>query len=79
MHPQLSDRKIICKDFIQALEQCHSSFVARMSGYCNRQADELNACLRKERLARTADNREQAKVRRAKREQSMKEFYNDEI
>lgn len=64
MHPQLSDKKLgafsryytshcsdqtaVCKEFIQALEQCHLSGWARLTGGCNTQKDQLNACLRKE-------------------------------
>lgn len=33
---------------MDALEQCHSSNWARLLGHCNRQKNELNACLRKE-------------------------------
>ncbi|RDB23980.1 COX assembly mitochondrial protein 2 [Hypsizygus marmoreus] len=74
MHPQLSDKKFLCKDFIQALENCHSSGWARLTGGCNTLKDELNQCLRAERVARSARNRETAKERRAKTEQAWKEF-----
>ncbi|KAF8894391.1 hypothetical protein BD779DRAFT_833597 [Infundibulicybe gibba] len=74
MHPQLSDKKLVCKDFIQALEECHISGWARLTGGCNRLKDELNHCLRSERLARTKVNRDNAKDRRQKAEQALKEF-----
>ncbi|KAJ7109172.1 hypothetical protein C8R44DRAFT_278221 [Mycena epipterygia] len=78
MHPQLSDRKLVCKEFMDALEQCHSSNWARLVGSCNKQKDELNTCLRKERIERTAENREIAKERKIKAEQARKKFYDDE-
>ncbi|KAJ7738471.1 hypothetical protein DFH07DRAFT_966057 [Mycena maculata] len=78
MHPQLSDRKLVCQEFMDALEQCHSSNWARLLGYCNKQKDELNACLRKERVERTAQNRELSKEKNIKTEQARKKFYDDE-
>jgi diketogulonate reductase-like aldo/keto reductase len=48
MHPQLSDKKIICKEFIEALEQCHNSGWSKFLGACNSQKDALNRCLRTE-------------------------------
>ncbi|KAF7304726.1 COX assembly mitochondrial protein [Mycena kentingensis (nom. inval.)] len=78
MHPQLSDKKIVCKDFMEALEQCHSSNWARLFGFCNLQKDELNMCLRQERIKRTDANREASKERKAKIEEGRKRFYSDE-
>ncbi|KAG5732817.1 hypothetical protein E4T56_gene2854 [Termitomyces sp. T112] len=74
MHPQLSDKKIVCKEFIQALEECHASGWARLTGGCNQLKHDLNSCLRAERLARSSRNREEAKERRSKIEQAWKEF-----
>ncbi|THU97893.1 UPF0287-domain-containing protein [Dendrothele bispora CBS 962.96] len=74
MHPQLSDKKLVCKDFIQALEKCHQSNWARLTGGCNKYKDEMNQCLHRESIARASRNREDAKERRAKRERVMKEF-----
>ncbi|PPQ68970.1 hypothetical protein CVT24_000359 [Panaeolus cyanescens] len=74
MHAQLSDRKLVCKEFIEALEQCHAAGWNRFIGACNTQKDELNHCLRSERLVRTAQNREAAKARNAKTEQALQEF-----
>ncbi|KAJ6547355.1 hypothetical protein B0H19DRAFT_953285, partial [Mycena capillaripes] len=68
----------VCKEFMDALEQCHSSNWARLFGHCNRQKDELNACLRIERIERTNENRETAKERKLKAEQARKKFYDDE-
>ncbi|KAJ7172685.1 UPF0287-domain-containing protein [Mycena filopes] len=91
MHPQLSDRKLgqlglicvvlllrfvsVCKEFMDALEQCHSSNWARLLGYCNKQKTDLNSCLRKERIDRTAENGETAKERKLKVEEARKKFY----
>ncbi|KAJ7581073.1 hypothetical protein C8J56DRAFT_959025 [Mycena floridula] len=75
MHPQLSDKKIVCREFIEALEKCHErSFLAKMIGACNVPKDELNSCLRKERLGRAERNRESSKIRTEKREKAMREF-----
>ncbi|EKM82982.1 hypothetical protein AGABI1DRAFT_97905 [Agaricus bisporus var. burnettii JB137-S8] len=74
MHPQLSDKRIICKDFIKALEECHATGWRRFTGACNKQKDELNRCLRTERVARSARNRETAKERKLKAEQALKDF-----
>ncbi|KAF9448357.1 UPF0287-domain-containing protein [Macrolepiota fuliginosa MF-IS2] len=74
MHPQLSDKRLVCRDFIKALEECHSSVWRKFTGGCNRQKDELNHCLRTERVARSAQNREIAKERKAKTEQALKDF-----
>jgi COX assembly protein 2 len=39
---------LVCKEFIEALETCHSSTWLRLTGGCNVQKDALNTCLRKE-------------------------------
>lgn len=39
---------IVCREFIQALEVCHTSSWSRLTGACNQQKDDLNKCLRKE-------------------------------
>ncbi|KAF4576877.1 hypothetical protein EYR40_001126 [Pleurotus pulmonarius] len=77
MHPQLSDKRTVCWEFIQALEMCHMNTWAKFTGGCNTQKDELNKCLRKERIARTTRNREAAKEQRAKTEQAWKDFNED--
>ncbi|KAF8964022.1 hypothetical protein BDZ97DRAFT_1660829, partial [Flammula alnicola] len=63
-----------CKEFIEALEQCHASGWTKFLGVCNRQKDALNHCLRDERLVRTSQNREQAKERKAKTDRALQEF-----
>ncbi|KAK7023708.1 COX assembly mitochondrial protein [Favolaschia claudopus] len=58
MHPQVSDKKVLaCKDFLEALEQCHSNNWARLFGRCNGQKNELNACLRKENVRQRIERR----------------------
>lgn len=50
-----------------ALEECHAKgFLWKSMGMCSGLKNEVNKCLRAERLDRTAKNREQAKVRREK-------------
>jgi COX assembly protein 2 len=77
MHPQLSDKKLVCQDFIKALEACHSDGWSRYTGACNRLKDELNSCLHSESLKRSAANREAAKARKAKAQQASKAFYEE--
>lgn len=38
----------VCREFIQALDACHVSIWARLTGGCNQEKDSLNKCLRKE-------------------------------
>ncbi|KAJ3801375.1 hypothetical protein F5050DRAFT_1574724 [Lentinula boryana] len=77
MHPQLSDKKLVCKDFIQALEDCHLSSWARLTGGCNKYKDAMNVCLHGESVARSARNRANAKERRVRREEATKAFFED--
>ncbi|KAG1800808.1 uncharacterized protein F5891DRAFT_61056 [Suillus fuscotomentosus] len=78
MHPQLSDKRIVCREFIQALDACHVSIWARLTGGCNQEKDSLNKCLRKERVERSTRNRTQAKEQRLKTEQVWKELHEDD-
>ncbi|KAG2034231.1 hypothetical protein BDR03DRAFT_965479 [Suillus americanus] len=78
MHPQLSDKRIVCREFIQALDACHVNNWARLTGGCNQEKDSLNKCLRKERLERSTRNRAQAKENRLKTEQAWKELHQDD-
>lgn len=39
---------LVCKEFIKALEECHSNTWRKFTGACNKQKDELNHCLRTE-------------------------------
>ncbi|OJA17275.1 hypothetical protein AZE42_10812 [Rhizopogon vesiculosus] len=78
MHPQLSDKRIVCREFIQALDACHANNWARLTGGCNQEKDSLNVCLRKERVERSSRNRTQAKEKRLKTEQAWKELHQDD-
>ncbi|TDL27431.1 UPF0287-domain-containing protein [Rickenella mellea] len=77
MHPQLTEKNIICKDFIEALELCHRNSWARLTGGCNEAKTELNLCLRKARLNRAANNREMAKTRKDQVNRKAEEFKAD--
>ncbi|PCH38357.1 UPF0287-domain-containing protein [Wolfiporia cocos MD-104 SS10] len=76
MHEQVytASKRLACQDFIDALDACHANPWAKWTGGCNAAKHELNMCLRKERVERTAKNREKAKERRAKIEQAWKEI-----
>ncbi|KAF8608007.1 UPF0287-domain-containing protein [Ceratobasidium sp. AG-I] len=66
MHPHLAtpERQTACGALIEALDACHASFLNKYMGGCNSTKEELNACLRTERIGRTVKNREDAKKRR---------------
>ncbi|KAF8797815.1 UPF0287-domain-containing protein [Phlegmacium glaucopus] len=74
MHPQLSDKKLVCREFIEALEECHASGWKKFFGGCNVQKDQLNHCLRIERIARTTENRTASKERNSRTDQALREF-----
>ncbi|EUC57850.1 cytochrome C oxidase biogenesis Cmc1-like protein [Rhizoctonia solani AG-3 Rhs1AP] len=66
MHPHLAtpERQNACGQLIEALEACHASgFINKYMGGCNSVKEQLNTCLRAERVARTDKNREDAKKR----------------
>jgi COX assembly protein 2 len=49
------------------LDECHErGFLWKAMGMCNEAKRNVNKCLRAERLERTRQNREAAKVKRAK-------------
>lgn len=77
MHPQLSEKKLVCREFIKALEECHASGWSRFIGTCNKHKEELNNCLRAERSKKAAANREDSKARKARAEQASKAFYEE--
>lgn len=53
---------------MQLLDECHArGLLHTMTGGCNEAKQNVNACLRAERLARSAKNRAEAKVAREKR------------
>ena len=50
-----------------ALDECHArGFLWKTMGMCSGLKTQVNKCLRSERLERTAQNREQAKVKNNK-------------
>ncbi|KIJ44261.1 hypothetical protein M422DRAFT_228303 [Sphaerobolus stellatus SS14] len=70
---------IVCKDFIEALERCHSEWWgARFIGTCNQTKHELNMCLRRERLERQTQNQIVAKERKERREAAWKDLTGEE-
>jgi len=52
---------------MNALDECHArGFLWSAIGSCNEAKRQVNKCLRAERLARTAEHREKAKIERAR-------------
>ncbi|KAF8497063.1 hypothetical protein F5888DRAFT_1923743 [Russula emetica] len=78
MHPQSSDKKIACREFFDALELCHANVWAKWTGGCNEAKRKLNKCLHKESVARAARNREDAKMRNARREKALQELHEND-
>ncbi|KAN0105451.1 hypothetical protein V8E52_011045 [Russula decolorans] len=78
MHPQSSDRKIACREFFDALQLCHANVWTKWTGGCNQAKRELNKCLHKESVARAARNREDAKMRNARREKALQELHEND-
>lgn len=72
MHPHLHTKDNRgCEEVMQILDECHSQgFLHKMTGGCNDAKQDVNRCLRAERVERTARNREEAK-RRKERIQSV--------
>lgn len=53
---------------MRMLDECHArGFLHKLFGGCNDVKRDVNACLRAERLERTAQNRAKAKMAREKR------------
>ncbi|KAH9483741.1 COX assembly mitochondrial protein 1 [Psilocybe cubensis] len=71
---QKASLRPVCQEFIEALERCHANGWTKFIGACNQNKDDLNHCLRTERLTRTKMNREKAKLRRDKTDQALQEF-----
>lgn len=64
-----------CSQVMQILDECHArGFLHTMTGACNEAKRDVNACLRAERLERTAKNRAKAKVAREKTLELWKEI-----
>eukprot|EP00088_Acartia_fossae_P063142 TRINITY_DN76779_c0_g1_i1.p1 TRINITY_DN76779_c0_g1~~TRINITY_DN76779_c0_g1_i1.p1 ORF type:complete len:100 (+),score=19.44 TRINITY_DN76779_c0_g1_i1:57-356(+) len=65
-----------CNIIIRELKRCHdeNNKVKQFFGVCNQLDWAMRACTRKERLARTADNIESAKVRNEKIREKMASY-----
>lgn len=62
-----NDSVIGCEDVMAILDECHArGFLHKALGGCNEAKQDVNLCLRAERLERQAKNREIAKQKRAK-------------
>ncbi|KDQ59476.1 hypothetical protein JAAARDRAFT_174815 [Jaapia argillacea MUCL 33604] len=78
MHPQSSDKRVVCREFFQALETCHGSPWLKFTGGCNTIKIQLNKCLHGESVKRASRNRVEAKVRREKSEKAWKDLHEDD-
>ena len=68
-------RRLGCEELMAALDECHAQgFLHKMFGGCNEAKQEVNRCLRAERLERTARNREMAKAKKEKIHRVWKEI-----
>lgn len=68
-----------CGEVIRALEECHAlPYIQRMMGQCNNFKDELNKCLKAERLDRMDHRRQAALEKRKKVEARWKEMEEEE-
>ncbi|PWN35578.1 UPF0287-domain-containing protein [Meira miltonrushii] len=76
MHPHLANEKQVhCGELIDQLQQCHQAgFMHKYMGGCNGIKEELNACLREERLIRTQKNREASKAQNEKKKAMWKDI-----
>jgi COX assembly mitochondrial protein 2 len=63
-----------CEELMTALEECHAKGLLWKSlGMCSKAKQDMNMCLRAERLKRQAKNREEAKAKKEK----MKQIFRD--
>ncbi|MCJ1243039.1 hypothetical protein MMC30_000235 [Trapelia coarctata] len=76
MHPHLHTKNNRgCEEVMQILDECHArGFLYKAIGGCNKAKQDVNMCLRAERLERTAANREKAKVEREKIKEKWREI-----
>lgn len=66
MHTNLSSHlhSSECNDLINQLTECHNSFpIKKYFGYCNALDSAMVKCLKRERLQRSKENRERAKLK----------------
>ena len=75
-HPTITDPfSAGCEEVMSILDECHArGFIHKALGNCNDAKNAVNACLRAERLDRTAKNRELARVQRQRVERRWKEI-----
>ena len=60
---------------MRVLDECHAQgFLHKVIGSCNKAKQDVNMCLRAERLERTARNRERARKEREKIKEKWKEI-----
>ncbi|KAH9967869.1 hypothetical protein BC827DRAFT_1123045 [Russula dissimulans] len=76
-HPKISTT-VACREFFDALQLCHANVWAKWTGGCNHAKRELNKCLRDESVVRAAKNREEAKLRNARREKALRELHEND-
>ncbi|KAI9695626.1 MAG: hypothetical protein M1820_008473 [Bogoriella megaspora] len=79
MHPHLhtKDNKA-CEEVMAALEECHAQgFLWKSLGMCSEAKTRVNLCLRAQRLDRTAQNREEARLRRERIAKAWEELDED--
>lgn len=76
MHPHLHTKTNRgCEEVMNILDECHArGFLFKVVGGCNKAKQDVNKCLRAERLERTAKNREIAKAERERIERKWKEI-----
>ncbi|KAA1471238.1 hypothetical protein DENSPDRAFT_775722, partial [Dentipellis sp. KUC8613] len=67
-----------CQELFDALNQCHDNLFLKWTGGCNQIKLDLNHCLHSESVARSSRNREDAKLRRARREQALKDLHEND-
>ncbi|EPQ32139.1 uncharacterized protein PFL1_00336 [Pseudozyma flocculosa PF-1] len=75
MHPHLvgESKQQHCADLIRALEDCHArGWWTKITGGCNGIKEDLNLCLRAERIERTKNHIQQSKEKRKKTEEIWK-------
>ncbi|KAF2201449.1 UPF0287-domain-containing protein [Delitschia confertaspora ATCC 74209] len=76
MHPHLHNEQAKpCEDLVAILEECHAKgFMWKVFGNCTTAKYNVNMCLRAQRLARTAENRQKALEKRKQIESVWKDI-----
>ncbi|CCA73786.1 hypothetical protein PIIN_07740 [Serendipita indica DSM 11827] len=79
MHAHLVDQKeLACKEFVEALRACHADWAKKFTGGCNDAKNELNSCLRRERVERTNKHLEESKARKQAIDEKMRKWREEE-